>query len=139
MFWTQVQRSGVQIPSFPRFFYFFSVFSFSGQVRVQTPLEFTWFFSYVESYNLYHLWVFGLITDLYQSEKVQGNFVGIKIEFWPVWCTCNFYFLMQGKLLMLNSLHLQLCKLDPIYLHWRLTLLINFHLTDIFLFLPWSI
>ena len=31
-------------------------------------------FSYVESNNLYHLWVFGLITDLYQAKHVSDKF-----------------------------------------------------------------
>ena len=81
-FCTHVQRLGVQTPLQPGFF---SFHIWPTRSWVQTPLEFTGFFSYVESCNLHHLWVFGLITDLYQAEKVLGNFVGIKIEFWPVW------------------------------------------------------
>jgi len=34
----------------------------------------------VESNNLYHLWVFGLITDLYQAKNVLGVLVGISTE-----------------------------------------------------------
>ena len=81
-FCIHVQRSGVQTPLQPGFF----LFSYMGQmVMGSNPPWICTIFSFVESNNLYHLWVFGLITDLYQAEKVLGNFVYIKTEFWTMW------------------------------------------------------
>ena len=38
-------------------------------------------FSFVEITNLYHLWIFNIIPDMKQAEKVLGNFGYIKTRF----------------------------------------------------------
>ena len=47
----------------------FSVFFFFWTGEGSNPPWVYMIFSYVESNNLYHLWVFGIITDLYQAEE----------------------------------------------------------------------
>ena len=75
VFWS----SNLEVPgSNPAISKFFSDISFSGCVWVQIPLEIRSFFSYVESNNLYHLCVFGLVTDLYLVTKVSDNLDAFK-------------------------------------------------------------
>ena len=40
-------------------------------------------FSFVEITNLYHLWIFNIILDMKQAEKVLGNFGYVKKDFDP--------------------------------------------------------
>ena len=53
---------------------FFSVFSFSGQVRVQTPLEFTWFFP---TWNLIIFTIYEFLALLLTYNKQKNR--------WEIW------------------------------------------------------
>ena len=54
--------------------------SFMGAMGSNPPLVYI-NFSFVEITNLYHLWIFNIILDMKQAEKVLGNFGYIKTRF----------------------------------------------------------
>ena len=82
-------------------FFLFFFFFWTGQGS--NPAWDYIIFSYVESDNLYHLWVFGLITDLYQAKNFLGVLVGISTKVWHLWRIIFYFFLRKFWLFLINN------------------------------------